>query len=64
MEETLHNHEKRISELEKTSIRTEERHNNLMEKLDSLTGILKWVGITSAGAMVSIFIFVIQQNLK
>lgn len=64
MEETLHDHEKRISALEKTSIRTEERHNNLMEKLDSLTGILKWVGITSAGAMVSIFIFVIQQNLK
>ncbi|WP_195926710.1 hemolysin XhlA family protein [Sarcina ventriculi] len=64
MEETLHDHEKRISDLEKNSIRTEERHNNLMEKLDNLTGILKWVGITSAGAMVSIFIFVIQQNLK
>ena len=52
MEETLHDHEKRISELEKTSIRTEERHNNLMEKLDNLTGILKWVGITSAGQWV------------
>lgn len=64
MEETLHDHEKRISELEKTSIRAEERHNNLMEKLENVTGTLKWVCMTSAGAMSSIFIFVIQQNLK
>ena len=49
MEETLHDHEKRISELEKTSIRTEERHNNLMEKLDNLTGILKVGGHNFGG---------------
>lgn len=64
MKHTLNKHEERITELEKTNIRSEERHNNLLEKLESLTSILKWVGLTSAGAMVSIFVFVIQQNLK
>ena len=64
MQHTLNRHEERITELEKNSIRSEERHNNLMEKLENLTSILKWVGITSVGAMISIFVLVIQQNLK
>ena len=36
MEDKLNEHEKRITELEKNSIRFEDRMNNILEKLDNL----------------------------
>ena len=64
MEDKLNEHEKRITELEKNAIRFEDRMNNILEKLDNLINNLKWVAITSIGVMITVFIFVIEQNLK
>jgi cell division protein FtsX len=64
MQHTINKHEERIAELEKNQIRAEERHANLVEKLESLVSVGKWATLSCISVMVTIFIFVIEQNLK
>lgn len=64
MEEQLKDHEKRIGDLEKKAIKVEDKIGALIEKLDTLTKVLTWVGMTSAGVMITLFIFMIEHNLK
>lgn len=62
--ETLRDHEERLRDLESSNIKLGDKLSNLCDKLDSLIGLLKWVGVTFTGAFLSILIFVIESHIK
>jgi hypothetical protein len=56
-------HDIRISDLEKDNSKFEERLDNLIVQLASLTSTLKWFIGVFAGALVSFFFFAVQKSI-
>jgi chromosome segregation ATPase len=63
VDKRLSNHDTRIGKLENDNSKFEERLDNLIEQLASLTATLKWFIGVFAGALIGFFFLAIQQKI-
>lgn len=62
-EKRLNNHGDRIDKLEQTSVRLEERLDNLIKQLAQLNTMLRWFIGLMIGSFVAFFFYAVQQNI-